>query len=132
MFPRFIDLIIYDSLWVAMRSLFSPNFLEAKALYQNMAKIYKWGGTNLITMANLDALVNKVPTRKIGKYVGYSLEAGGVCGVVYGIFTGDNYTTACGGFVAYLGTTIHRGFKYLPSRNTGKTIENREKSEIGK
>lgn len=86
----------------------------------------------MVTMVNLDAIVDNVLTPKMGKYVGYSLEAGGVCGIVYGIFIGDNYTTACGGFVAYLGSVVHRGFKYLPSRNADELIENGKKSKIQK
>ena len=84
----------------------------------------------MVTMVNLDAIVDKVLTRKIGKYVGYSLEAGGVCGIVYGIFTGDNYTTACGGFAAYFGTVVYRSFNYLGKEDKGRAAANKNKTSI--
>ncbi len=76
-------------------------------------------------MANLDDLINHELTSKVGKYVGYSIEACGFCGIVYGICTGDNYTTLSGGFLAYFGTFVHRSFRHLQKQGKG-SIEGKE------
>ena len=59
----------------------------------------------------------------VGKYVGYSLEACGFCGIVYGICTGDNYTALSSGFAAYVGTIVHRSFEHLQKQSKGKAIK---------
>ena len=75
-------------------------------------------------MVKLDDIVNHELTLKVGKYVGYSIEACGFCGIVYGICAGDNYTVLSGGFVAYVGTFVHRSFKHLGKQN--KSIVGKE------
>jgi hypothetical protein len=79
----------------------------------------------------LDDIATHELTLKAGKYAGYAIEAGGVCGIVYGICTGDNYTTASSGFVAYFGTIIHRSFGHLQITSkdgTKESVENERKT----
>jgi len=71
----------------------------------------------------LDDIVHHELTLRVGKYVGYSLEACGFCGIVYGICTGDNYTALSSGFAAYAGTIVHRSFEHLQKQSKGKAIK---------
>jgi hypothetical protein len=59
----------------------------------------------------LDNLTDKLAP-KIVKYAGYTMEAGGLCGIVYGIFAGDNWTVASSGTIAYFGVLLQRTMSY--------------------
>lgn len=64
-------------------------------------------------ITRLEKLMDEEFSLKIAKYIGYSMEVGGGCGFIYGIFSGDKSAATSGVAMAYFGTLAHRTFKFL-------------------